>query len=508
MPSEFVLSGGVVLAENSSVPIRADITVSGGRIVSVAAPGLEAQAGAERLDVSGCLVIPGLVNAHYHSHDVLARGMFEDIPLEVWIALAILPPGQVPTAREVRLRTLIGAVENLMNGTTTVQDMLGCGPDSGETIEAALAAYDEVGIRCVMSLQVGDRPAIDCLPGIRRRMPAALHPLIDGSPPPPGVFLDFVEDALKSPRRPRLHWAVAPGSPQRCSLPLLAGLGDLARRYDTSLVTHVNESRLQVFLAEELYGGSVLDYLSTAGVLDRRLVMAHGIWFSEAEIARIAEAGSAVATNPASNLKLKNGVAPHRALVAMGVRLALGCDNVSAGDAQNMFEAMRSLALLNAGKGPGEVGLDSRTVFRTATEGGAEVLGLGEEIGAISTGRRADLVVLDLAAPAYLPLNDAVRQIVYAESGRAVRHVIVDGRLVVHDRKPVFVDMAALTAEMADLAASVQRDYRAHFERMAPVVAHIGALVREIGTRPLSFDRWASADDAQDVVCLGAGTGS
>ena len=190
-----------------------------------------------------------------------------------------------------------------------------------------------------------------------------------------------------------------------------------------------------------------------------------------------------MATCPASNLKLKNGVAPHRALSAAGVRLSLGCDNVSAGDTQNMFEAMRLLAHLNAAKGPGPSALGAREVFRIATEGGAEVLGLDRDIGTIAVGKHADLAVLDLSDVAYLPLNDAVRQIVYAEGGRAVRDVIVDGRIVVADRKITTVDIAALAADAADLAVAHRRDYRDHFDRLAPVVA-LDRRRRRRGFRP------------------------
>ena len=157
-------------------------------------------------------MIPDLVNAHYHSHDVLSRGMFEDIPLEVWIALAILPPNRVLTPREVRLRTLLGAIDCLRNGITTVQDMLGCGPGSEPHVEAAIEAYEEVGIRCVLGLQVGNRPAIDCLPGIREELPADLVPLLSGNPPETQRFLEFVAAPLARQTHERLTYAIAPGS--------------------------------------------------------------------------------------------------------------------------------------------------------------------------------------------------------------------------------------------------------------------------------------------------------
>jgi cytosine/adenosine deaminase-related metal-dependent hydrolase len=329
-------------------------------------------------------------------------------------------------------------------------------------------------------------------------MPSALQSLISGKAPGTADFLSFVRAPLDAPSKPRLHWAIAPGSPQRCSFDLLSGLGEIAKTHGLPLVTHVNESKLQVFLAEELYaayGGSVLDYLEATGILNDRLSMAHGLWFDDREIDRIAAAGAAVATCPASNLKLKNGVAPHRALRRAGVRLSLGCDNVSAGDTQSMFEAMRLLAYLNTGKGAMAAGIGSRDIFRIATQGGVETLALGDAIGSIAVGKRADLTILDISDTAFLPLNDAIRQIVYSANGRAVRDVLVDGRIVVKDRRIVTVDHAALVEEAIDLMEKVRRDYRAQFERMAPAIEFIADAARKQSARPLPYTRWASAGD-------------
>ncbi|WP_299752359.1 amidohydrolase family protein [Devosia sp.] len=482
-----------MLTDASAVPVKRDVFIDGGVISALREPGGELWSGSQRIEGNRTLIIPGLINAHYHSHDVLARGLFEDIPLEVWIALAILPPWRKVTKEEVRLRTLIGAAENLRNGTTTVQDMLGCGPGSEDIVEAALAAYAEIGIRCVMSLQVGNRPAIDCLPGIRESMPLEIQPLISGNPPDVEQFLSFVATPLQNAAKSRLHWAIAPGSPQRCTIELMAGLGDLARARRLPYVTHVNESKLQVFLARELYGaygGSVLDYLEAAGVLNSRLCMAHGIWFSDAEIDRIGSVGAAVATCPASNLKLKNGVAPHGALLRAGAQLTLGCDNVSAGDGQNMFEAMRSLAHLNSGRGPQNSPLDARAVLAIATQGAANVLGIGDLVGSIAVGKRADLTIIDLDDFAYLPLNNAQRQLVYAENGRGVRDVLVDGEFVVRDRKLVKVDQAKLIEGAGALLEIVQRDYADHFARMAPAIPYIAGTARRESDRSLPFSRW------------------
>ena len=491
------VTGAKVLTAFDAAPHVKDILIENGIIAAITSAQEVPPPDAKRLDARGKLAIPGLVNAHYHSHDVLARSMFEDLALESWIALAIPPPARQDARREARLRTLLGAIDCLRNGITTVQDMLGCGPGSEEQVEAVIDAYNEVGIRCVLGLQVGNRAAIDGLPGIRERLPAALAPMLSAGVSDARRILDFVAEPLRRSGG-RLTFAIAPGSPQRCTFDLLCGLAGLSARHRLPMVTHVSESKSQVFLARELYakyGGSALDYLDAAGALNERLCMAHAVWLSAAEIDRVASAGASVATCPTSNLKLKNGVAPLRLLKQAGVRLALGADNTSAGDAQNLFEAMKLVCNASAGKSPARSTLLAADALAMATTAGAQAIGLAGRTGRIAVGMAADLTLLDLSDPSYLPLNDAVRQIVYCESGRGVHTVIVDGEIVVEDRRVRTVDYDALLAEVAALHDPFARDAGAHAAFVAPVLPYILDTVRAHAGLPLPFDRWPSADD-------------
>src|SRR3974377_2473278 len=150
---KLLVTGAKVLTDFAAAPDGKDILIENGIIADISSEQQDPPPDAKRLDARGKLAVPGLVNAHYHSHDVLARGMFEDLALEGWIALAILPPARALTHREARLRTLLGAIDCLRNGVTTVQDMLGCGPGAEEQVEAAIDAHNEGGIRCGLGLQ-------------------------------------------------------------------------------------------------------------------------------------------------------------------------------------------------------------------------------------------------------------------------------------------------------------------------------------------------------------------
>ncbi len=483
--------------DDAAQPRHADILIRNGRIAALVEPGRAPSAADTVIDGRHKLAIPGLVNAHYHSHDVLARGLFEDLPLETWIALAI-PGGRSANAREIRLRTLLGAAECLLSGITTIQDMVGSGPGAEEQLEIIKRAYDEIGIRCVLGLQVGNRSALACLPGLAQTLPAELRPLLDPPQPTVPAIVDFVAAALRAPSRRRLTWAIAPGSPQRCTRDLLEGLGALAREFDLPVVTHVNETKLQVVLAQEqlrAHGRSWIDFLDAAGLLNERLAIAHGIWLDDREIARISEAGASVATNPTSNLKLKAGVAPLRKLRQAGVNLALGCDNVSAGDAQNLFQAMKLVCTMSTAKGPEAAGITADHAFEFATTGGARMLKLDSEIGTIAVGKAADLTLLHLTDPAYVPLTHALRQVVYSDCGRAVDTVLVDGEIVVEQGRLITVDWPALCEEAAELARPYMNDLETHRQRMTPVLPYIADTIRRAGAAPLPFNRWLAADD-------------
>ena len=187
-------------------------------------------------------------------------------------------------------------------------------------------------------------------------------------------------------------------------------------------------------------GGSMIRFLDDAGLLQPRTTLAHCVWLAPSEMGLLAERGVSVAHNPISNMKLKSGVAPMRAIGDAGVNIALGCDNSSCGDCQNMFQAMKAYCLLAAVSDPQPTGVRAADAVHAATLGGARAVGLEGVVGAIRPGLKADLVLIDLRDPAFMPFNSATRQLVFSESGRGVETTIVDGRIVMRDRRMVTVD--------------------------------------------------------------------
>jgi cytosine/adenosine deaminase-related metal-dependent hydrolase len=277
--------------------------------------------------------------------------------------------------------------------------------------------------------------------------------------------LDYLEHQFKHrPARGTLHWAIAPFAPQRCTPKMLEALAELANKHDLSVYTHVYETKGQALIARELFGeydGSLISYLERAGMLGPRLNIVHSVWITRHEADRMAAAGAGIVLNHLSNLKLKSGIAPVCDLRDSGVRLALGCDNCSGSDVQSVFQAMKMFCLLAAVSEPEPGPGLADEVLRHATLGNARTAGLDRELGAIRPGYKADLILIDLDDAAYLPYNSAARQLVYTESGRAVESVIVDGRIVMKDRKVKTIDEDALRREVTGLMRHFIADYEA-----------------------------------------------
>jgi guanine deaminase len=490
-----VVRGGRVLAEGADPdqPAVADILIEGTTISRVA-PDLGREGdGAVVVDARNKLVIPGLVNAHYHSHDLLLKGTTEELPLEIW-ALYARPQNYPPLAPEhVRARTLVGALECIRGGITTVQDMHALHPSSEEYLETVLDAYDEAGLRVVFAIQVADLAAADTVPYWRELVPADALAPVAGRAADPRAIVDFVERQLRRPRnaRPRLAWALGPSGPQRCSPELLAMVADLANRAGLPVFTHLYETKAQAVQARLRYGeygGSLVTLLERTGLLGPRLNCAHAIWLAPDEMRRLGEAGAGAVLNPNSNMKLKSGVPPVPELRAAGVRLALGCDNCSGSDVQSMFQAMKAFALL-AGVSDPTPRPDwqaAREALRHATEGGARAVGMADRIGVLRAGMKADLAIVDLDDPVFVPLNSATRQLVYGEAGRGVETVIIDGRIVLRDRRSTCVDESALYEEVRTFMPRLREQFAAVRERNARLLpyllkAHARAWQQDVG---------------------------
>ncbi len=439
-----LLHGGRVLAQDGSAPF-ADLLLRDGRIEAVGA-NLLAEA-AERVDAGGCLVIPGLANGHTHAHGALARGAVPDrISLEGFLAYAPALTGQ-RSADDIYLSAALCAAELARKGCTSCIDMAGELPmPSVEGILAVGQAYADVGLRAVVAPMVSDRTLYQAYPALTAQLPPDLQAqALSLQPATSEVLLAVCREAQRRWPfdRSQVQLGIGPAIPLHCSDALLAGCAALSREFDVPLQTHLLESKLQALAQGS--GESTVRRLQRLGCLTPHTSLAHGVWLDDDDLAVIAASGATVVHNPASNLRLGSGIAPLRRMLAAGVRVAIGTDASNTSDGQNLFEATRLASYLSRVATPDwSEWVDAREAFALATRHAR-----------IAPGERADLVLLDLAQPHYVPLRQPLQQLVFGENGAGVRAVLVGGRTVFVGGRVTGVDEEALQRRAQERAEAL-----------------------------------------------------
>jgi guanine deaminase len=445
-----VLGGGLVLDEAVTGFAERDLLIENGLIADIGLPGSFGGVDAERIDAGDRLVIPGLVNAHGHGHGFFSKGVNSAWPLELLIAAAPWITAH-RDAETTGLSVALGAAEMLAKGCTTAVDLFTFLPmPTGEAFEAVVGAYRRLGMRATIAPMVADIPFWHATPGLLNHM-AASGTAADAGPAvlDTEAIIRAVEIAIAAiPQDDSIRAAVCAAIPLSCTDRLLDALARIATEQGLMLHTHFLESVLQGPFWERSRGEPLVDGLIRRGIVNDRFVAAHAIWTSEEEVARLARAGAMVAHNPVSNMRLGTGVSPVRRYLEAGVNVGIGTDTCSCADNLNMFEAMRCAANLSRLTEPDPSRwLKPTDVLLAATQGSARIAGRANDIGKIAVGYRADLVLLDLAAAHYIPLNDPLTQIVHAEDGTGVNQVLVGGEIVVQDGRPLRCDLSRLKNE-------------------------------------------------------------
>jgi 5-methylthioadenosine/S-adenosylhomocysteine deaminase len=422
--------------------------------------------------------------------------MWEGLPLEMWILCASPIFQPILGERALRIRSQLCAAEMLLGGTTACIDNMHPSELSVDLLAPQLQGYLDVGLRVCSAPMIWNRPFTRTMPYMDAILPGEDREELDGAPPPLNAIVDFHRRLVTDwdGREGRVHVALAPAGPQRCTDELLRAFAATSETERRPLHSHILETKVQAVAARELYGKTMVAHLRDLGVLSPRLTAIHAVWLSRDDIAMLAEAGSTVAHNPICNLKLLSGVAPVPRLLEAGVTVALGTDNPSANDSSSLWDSVKFAALLQSLDGPMPRATSAaRAALRMATAGGARSMGLADDLGAVEAGRRADLVLLDLGTLGFVPLNDPVRQVVYCENGGSVRTVLVNGRVVVDEGKLTTIDLRALGEEGGELARKAVADNRAARERYDRLRPYFEEMHRRAVAEDLGFDAFPPA---------------
>src|SRR5215471_377803 len=475
--SHTILRGGRLLDIAAGTAEPADILIEDDTIREIGPPGCPAPEGATEVSATRRLLHPGLVNAHTHGHGNLAKGMGDRWTLELLLAAAPWITGNRNT-EDKYLSTQLGAVEMVLKGCTACYDLSFEWPlPTTEGLAQAAQAYDDVGMRAVVAPMVADRSFYEAIPGLLDALPSSLKEQVaELRLAPTEATIVAIRAALEawSFDHDQVKPAVAPTIPHHCSDAFILGCAALAREFDVGLHSHVAESKVQAVAGIRLYGRSQTAHLDALGVLGPHFTVAHGVWLDEDDMARLGDHGASVAHNPGSNMRLGSGLADARAMLERRVNLGIGTDGANCADNQNMYEAMRLASFVSKVQGPDwRRWLMTREAALAATEGSARALGFGGRIGRLAPGYKADIVMLDLDHPNWLPFNDPVNQLVHTEDGTAVASVMIGGRLVVDNHKLLTVDLGRLRDRVAaarERLAAANIDNRRLYEALEPVV--------------------------------------
>ena len=430
-----IIRSGLVLQPDGEAAPR-DIVIEDGRIVAVEEQGAPVGDDTEVLSAADRLLVPGLVNAHTHSHGALNRGAVDDrVSLEMFLT------GGGASARsrgleDKYLSAALSAAEMIRKGCTACFDLTVEVPEpTPEGISAVARAYRDAGMRAVVAPMIADRTIYQALPGLLEALPD------EGRQNFANLRAASIDKTFDACRSILANWefdrcfirpALGPTIPLHCSDEFLRECDRLSLEYGVRLQTHLAESRAQAAIGRTRYGVSLVAHLEELGFLSNRLSVAHAIWLEHDDIRRLGSYGVTVAHNPSSNLRLGSGIAPVRDMLRAGVTVGIGTDASNTSDGQTMFEAMRLSSYLSRIDGfVADDWISAEEAFAMATVGSAKGLGF-ENIGRLAVGCEADIVFLRLESSHFVPLRAPLLQMVFGENGASVDIVMIGG-----DRKSV-----------------------------------------------------------------------
>ncbi|MCU0590867.1 MAG: amidohydrolase [Desulfobacterales bacterium] len=417
-PVDILIRNGLVLTmdrDQTVIPGGA-VAIRDDHIVAVGGRNATGTRSARKIiDAEGGIIMPGLVNTHTHAAMTLFRGMADDVPLMSWLNEYIFPAEAELDDRKVSWGALLACAEMIMSGTTAFCDMY--------LFEDAVAqAARTAGMRAVVGEVLFDFPS------------PHYGPLEQGFAYTAKLIETYRDDPL-------ITVAVEPHSPYLCSPELLQRAFELADRHRLPMVIHVAETEGEIQDLRKRYGRTPVEHLEALGVLAPNVLACHCVQLSAADIRRLSRYGVNVSHNPESNMKLASGIAPVPDLLAAGICVGLGTDGAASNNNLDLFLEMDTAAKLHKAHRLDPTVLDAGTVLRMATSEGARALGLGERIGSLEPGKKADVILVDTRRPHLTPLYHPASQLVYAARGSDVTTVIINGRVVMEDGRILTFDV-------------------------------------------------------------------
>lgn len=419
-----LIKNGVVLTMNPERVVYMDgaVAVEGSKILAVAKS--DELAGrypqAEVLDAKGKLIMPGFVNAHVHLFQTLYRGMGDDLPLADWLTKCVYPLSYHLDEAACRVGAMLSAVEMLKSGVTTYVDSHYITRDK-RCCDGIAQGTLETGIRGVLCRSTVDsvgspesfRESVDVAQKECARVIEAYHGKAGG----------------------RLSVRVEALNEFSATRDMIKAMYDVSRQYGVGLSMHLAETDARFRGALEQYGCTPVEFLHGMGVLGDHLLLAHCVWVTKQDLLLLKGTGTHVVHNSISNQYLADGVAPISKMLEMGISVALGTDGAASNNNLDMFNTMKAAVMLQKVNNLDALSLRAEQALEMATIGGAEAIGMADRIGSLEEGKQADLILVDLNAVEMVPSMSCVSNLVYAATPGVVDTVMVDGEIVLRDRR-------------------------------------------------------------------------
>jgi 5-methylthioadenosine/S-adenosylhomocysteine deaminase len=419
MNSILIKNGTLLTMDDDNSIVRGDLLVRDGRIATI---GETVQRADIVIDAAGCVVLPGFVQTHIHLCQTIFRGAADDLPLLDWLKKRVWPLEAAHSRASIRASARLGVAELIKGGTTCALTM-----ETVNHTEEVFRVIEETGFRATVG---------KCMMDKGDDLPRPLHEDTENSIAESLALLA----AWHGKADGRIRYCFAPRFALSCSSALLSRVAKLAREREVIVHTHASENKNECALVESETGLRNVAYLDSLGLSGRQVVLAHCVHLDAAEFEILARTQTNVAHCPSSNLKLGSGIAEVTRMLNEGISVSLGADGAACNNRLDIFTEMRTMALLQKAM-HGPEAIPAKQALRIATIEGARTLGLEQEIGTLEIGKRADVIAVNLNTLHAAPYaNDPVSALVYSAQTSDVQTVIVDGQLLMRERKLLTLD--------------------------------------------------------------------
>ena len=433
--ADLVITGKYLLSQDSNQSIieNGGIAILNDQIIEIndGQALLDKYPKAEQIVEEHGLIMPGLINTHTHAAMACFRGIADDLPLMQWLQEYIFPVEAKLTPDIVYHSTLLSICEMIKSGTTSFCDMYLFAADVAR-------AADESGMRAWIGEVLYDFPSPN------------YGELENGFRYTEDLFTKYNDHSL-------INITIDPHSVYTCSPELLKRLGDMAAEKNALYVIHLSENQDEIDTCMERYGCSPVMHLENLGLLNERMVADHCVMVTDDEIKLMAERGVKISHCSESNMKLASGIAPVEKMLDAGITVGIGTDGSASNNDVDMFGEMNTVAKIHKVASMDPTAMNASTTLNAATIGGATVLNAEHKIGSLETGKKADLIVLDLNQPHLTPIYSPISHLVYAVRGSDVMHSVINGRIVMRNRHLTTLNETKILAKMAEIGEEIKK---------------------------------------------------